>query len=784
MNDFSWMMDSDEPPEDVVTPLARIRWDGVRFKVIAANPERFVLECSDGTRTRRELERADVGRLVRTKALVIEHGYFKPDGTAEERTGYGDVFAAASLKDQITALSDIDWARELDRDHSAGLVKLYADGREVLPCGAMPLDRWIRLKTSTMDERFRTLMQVATIKKPKRPRKGQPKNGINPPGVTQLKQNLARFRSPDFHPTQFLPKNGKNGGRSQLPEWKRKVLKEVAEELFARGTRFTPAQVRENVATALTLEAGHNVNAPCHETVARFISRLDQGRLMLAQFGFKRTREMRGSNANGPVYTRVGQMVLMDCWKIDLVNLLKKTGIWMHMSAEQRKFWGVRRRVWMCVALDAATRVVLGLAFGLAETPELSARVLRMVVSDKSDIAEATGCTTAPPRPVGIEGLRTDSGVAFTHGFFVARALSLVDHLKVGIVGKPWRNGLIERLWLTTKVQLLPYFSGLTHGNPVARGDFDAMADASAQLEAFGDGVFRFFNDVYRLKGHRGLDKQPPIDRFEETINATGFKKPPNEIVKLVSFGIERELPLTSEGITNLVVQYKAKWLAELFRRGQVKHMRVKIDPCDLGRIAVFHEGRWHVVDGPVEFLGVGATVWERKRREIARRHGAQAAVRYLDVARALADIKDMGARERANAGMIDTTYNDEKLKAEADRIQLHIIYDPTPDQHGASSGITKGAFGKGFATSGNGVAEVSKDSGSLFDASEPLPEIVVTDPLDDVPPASIEQGVDGISSGSHDTGTTPSKPPRPRKAKPAKLPVMLSLADLKKSFE
>jgi len=63
------------------------------------------------------------------------------------------------------------------------------------------------------------------------------------------------------------------------------------------------------------------------------------------------------------------------------------------------------------------------------------------------------------------------------HGYFVASALSLVDHLKVGIVGKPWRNGLMERLFRTPKEQLLPYFSGLTFGNPVEKGDFDAMAD-------------------------------------------------------------------------------------------------------------------------------------------------------------------------------------------------------------------------------------------------------------------------------------------------------------------
>jgi hypothetical protein len=62
---------------------------------------------------------------------------------------------------------------------------------------------------------------------------------------------------------------------------------------------------------------------------------------MLARFGFKKAREVKGNNAQGPRYTRMGEMVMMDCWKVDIVVLLKRCGIWMNLSRAQKREWGL-----------------------------------------------------------------------------------------------------------------------------------------------------------------------------------------------------------------------------------------------------------------------------------------------------------------------------------------------------------------------------------------------------------------------------------------------------------
>jgi hypothetical protein len=791
MNDMAWNFDGMEPAPDAVTPLARIRWGEMRFRVLSADEDRYYLVCSDGTERRRELERAEVSRLVATKAIVIEHGHFNVDGSVATKR-LGGVFASYPIEKQARALEDLEWVRELEADHAAGKVKLYRDERTVLPCGGVPLNQWIAQKAPIIQERMRAIRQIADPTPVRKPRKGQPTKAMHPPGVTQLKANFAKFRAPGFDAVQFIDAYANCGSGSKLDPHTQAVMADVCNELLARNTRFAPAQVLSHIAAELTVQARRTVKGPCHETLARFISTLDQGRLMLARFGFKKAREKKGSNAKGPVYTRIGQMVLMDCWKIDLVSLLKRCGIWMIMSRAEKRAWGLRRRIWVCVAMDAATRVVLGMAFGLAESPTLSRRVLRMVVSDKTDEAEATGCLSPPPPAIGIEGLRTDSGIAFRHGYFVASALSLVDHLKVGIVGKPWRNGLMERLFRTPKEQLLPYFDGLTFGNPVARGDFDAMADASATLDAFGDAMFRFFNDVHRLRSHRGLDRQPPLNRWEETIEMTGMKRPPTEDLKLVAFGLELELPLTPQGLTHAGIEYKATWLGQIFSSRPRTTMRVKIDPCDLGRIAVMWDSAWQIVDGPPEFDGVGLTVLKRTRQAIARRYGEQARVNFEIVAQTLVDIRDMGARERVAAGMTDMTYNNDKLRLEAKALELRVIYRPTPAQHGAPMALSRGAFGHGFATGNAGDAEISGEDAELFDPDTDLPEPAIADPLAEPAPddvIQVEVDVDaedadeagaGASQAEAELRTQRAGTSSSRRRPPGK-PLTVTLAELKK---
>ena len=693
-----------------LNPLSRILWAPHRFRILSKVDQRYLLECSDGTGLQRELEQADIQRFIDSKAIVIEEGCFNPDGSVAKPGEPVKLLAAFPMRKQMIALIDLTWCEALHVDYVAGKVKLYAGPKSkkdllaMLADGAVTLDVWIKLRTDEVRDRCRQIMVVRSPKVAKAERKNIPTNDIGRPGVSSLKRKYAMFCAPGFHVEQFIPRTDRcTEGGKRLDPVVLMTCEEVILELYAKPGRMSVAQLRRSISARLTMEAGGTteVRGPCPATVARIIAGMDNARMIGARFGFKKMRELGAMRAEGPRYTRPGEMVFMDCWKVDIVVLLKRIGIWMKLTPAQRKVWGVRRRVVMCVAIDAATRMVLAIGFALAETPELTRRVLRMALGSKEAYARLTGCEAPPPPAFGFDCLGVDSGIAFRHGWFAIPALSAIGNVKIGIVGQPWRHGIKERLFRTAKDQMLPYYSGLTHGNPVARGDYDAMANASSFLEDFGNNTFRFLNDVYHLQPHRGLKNQPPINRMAEALSSRGAKDAMTSDELRVAFGIDLELPLTPDGITYNNVRYQSEWLRAIFSRGGKRMIQVKIDPVDLGRISVLWDRHWQTVPGPHEVQGVGLTRLLRTYAAVASKHGKQASVNFPIVAKALSHLAEQGERDRLESEILDMGYDSKELKQAAKNLELKVIYRPAPGAVVKPLAISKGAFGEGFKTAG-----------------------------------------------------------------------------------
>lgn len=87
------------------------------------------------------------------------------------------------------------------------------------------------------------------------------------------------------------------------------------------------------------------------------------------------------------------QRVEMDEWQIDLATLLGDSGALEGLAAEDRAKFAVGRR-WIYVAIDCATRCVLG--FRIVATPNAqdAIRTLNLIIQDKTPIALAAGCVS------------------------------------------------------------------------------------------------------------------------------------------------------------------------------------------------------------------------------------------------------------------------------------------------------------------------------------------------------------------------------------------------------
>jgi len=703
-----------------------------------------------------------------TGSIIEEENFFNDDGSAAaaERA---DANLSGMTDEQ---LYDCHWMHEymvrLHDGYRKKLVRLH----EASLHAYFTLDLQLEIHTATLKrlERF------------KRGRKGQNTGLPVRPSASDLKRAYRLFRLPGYriedHRKHYY--RCTQGGK-RLEPFVQVVSENVVMEFHAAEQRMNRSAIRRLIGARLNdgkPEGEWTIQPPSDGAIKRIITGLKASKLIGSQRGEGAMEDETGSWTKGPIYTRPGEMVQLDCYKTDLVVFLQRAGIWANLSRAWRRLLGkFRRRVWVCVCIDVATRCVLGISFGLAESAELAVRALRMALSDKSIYAKVSSSGGKPPRAIGIAGIRTDSGAAFRSARFQNVAYNVTRNVQIGVVGISRHRGTVERFFRTSHEGFISFWTGRTFSNVVERGDYDPVARVSAFLADFGNGFFRWCTDVYHGLGHGGLGGQPPIDCFKEAIADTGYVPIMGPDRMRIAFGIDIERKLTPLGLRFAGIQYSANWMAERFKNSSRKSkdskgrigqwMRFKVDPEDLGRISVLVDGQWATLPGPPEMQGIPLSFWKMKCEALARKHGEQASVRFETAAKALLSFADQSAEARCKAQLEDWSYDSDKLERADERIKLTFVYRPQPKAHGGpriisqSGGYSTGARLSPPARAAEPPTEDGVDEDDVFglDLQDP-----VTPPTEDDRLAADNDniGEDPIPEDAEDEADDePSKPQR-----------------------
>lgn len=684
-----------------IDPTARLLWMAHHFRIAATYSDRYELECLDGYENPRTLPKAKVVDLKLSGDLVVEPFYFDWDGKPAERHSPTRLLASMSPAVIRQTMLAYTKAKMLDRAYKAGKVALYEtqpkprSGRRRRHSGKVTVDVWLKENEAELQAACYPyyLLDPSSPKPREKPRVGQ--FGLPSLGsASKIKQDRAKLARKGFKITDLCPniEAMRRGGRRMAPDMANLVEGEIREVLL-RPERMTIAQFRRHLAAQLKdIRPMANRTVPSVNAIENLIAGLNDAQTVAARFGIKEATESRTIYTEGQEYSYPGELILMDCWKIDLVTRIDNEGGWLFVRDTDRQEWGFRRRLWVAWAIDACTRAILGMAIGFSESSELTIRALRMAVTDKTLQCEDAGCEATPIPPIGIDGLLTDIGGAFTHPYFMVPALSLVPDADVGPGDNAHLRGLLERFNRTVKDQFLSYWSGTTFGNVIAKGDYDAMGRASVDIETLGRGIWRWVNDVYNLSPHRGLDGQPPINRFEDRYLQYGVPDVYSEARVRIAFGKEFMLPLTRQGVCFASNHYYSGRLQAFVRDhgtregSRPRKLRAKVDLSNLGRISVWidKDGDWCTLAGPRCMEGVGFTQWQSTRQRLRKLYGEQAEANSEIVAAALRDLQRMGTAARIKAQVRDMSYDSEEVVRAVNRIRLRIKEDETPMTPGA----------------------------------------------------------------------------------------------------
>ncbi|RUV04135.1 transposase [Mesorhizobium sp. M6A.T.Cr.TU.017.01.1.1] len=504
-------------------------------------------------------------------------------------------------------------------------------------------------------------------------------NGLAMPSPRALAGWVSKFEAAGCDPASLWDSYGNCGS---VPKLSPQVLRLIDEAALAYPDERRPSMTAVYKlfkgllaqTNAEIIKRGEEpLRCPSPKTFAKKVKQTPAFARTLARNGRVAASRQFAMASKGVRVLKPMERIEIDEWEIHLQALDWNSDLLAHLSDQDIR--EIKRvRIHVAVAMDVATRFVLGVSFAeTASVPNVMA-ALKMAVSDRSKIASAAGAATRWG-PFGglLGGVHSDMGSSFGETFRVAVTDLQGDHV-AGPAARSEIRGHIERLFRTLHETFLVNFTGRTFSNPVAKGDYDSAKRASLTINELYLNFVRHILDVYHNTPHGGLHGQTPYNAWIGAVEQFELPPPPDQRALRAIFGLEFDRVTTPEGIHFQNLKYNS----EKFQKHRQLHgdgrVRIRVDCDNIHEISVLLGGEWHPLRTHHSLEGISIAAWAAVRNELARRFGEEARIAEPIVLQAISDIKAAGdaAAVRARLGATHPSAQD----IERDQRKLFIGFD------------------------------------------------------------------------------------------------------------
>lgn len=470
---------------------------------------------------------------------------------------------------------------------------------------------------------------------------------FNRPSPSTLLRWVRAFENGGCEIASLFPKVRATGKGDRRLSVEIEALISMAISEYLTDQRITKALVYENVRDLIMqrnierLAQGKDpLRTPALRTVRNRIAALDPFSVYASRHSLAAARKKycfyeTGTGAQEPL-----ERVEIDEWKVDLITLLVSTGMLNELTKEQISKIGRGRR-WLYVAIDCATRCIMGMR--IAETPNYkdAIRTLEDVTRDKTDLARAAGCESTWDQHGSIVEVVADQGAAFKSEQFRAAARDIGASRANPGGGMPWLRGADERVNGTFSTALTPLLSGRTFLSPKERGDYNSVANSALTDDDLIQALIVFVVDVYHNRPHSALFGETPANCWRRLAEQTPPYAPPDLATRLAAFGEEMERVVAGNGVTILGISYNCEALRQFHLHNHAHKVKVRIDPENLGHASVCIDDTWHIVDPLLPNLeGVSVSEWRCVIAKIRHRNATQTKLSEAIVWRGLSKIR------------------------------------------------------------------------------------------------------------------------------------------------
>ena len=314
--------------------------------------------------------------------------------------------------------------------------------------------------------------------------------------------------------------------------------------------------------------------------------------------GRKAADEKFGLTSGGFELFRPGQRVDIDEKEMDLMALLQYANIWDTMSDDEKK--RVRRiRLWVVVAIDLATRYVLGMRFCTAPNSQTTIDVIKMCMQDKSEFSDYAGAITRWIGACRPRSIYTDNGSGLVNDD-VADILAAcqISHFRPK-AGEPRARGHIESSFRGHR-RIVRNFQGQTFSSILEKGNYNAVATASIPIDELERHYIKAILDVYHNTPHEGLAGETPELAWMRLTQKYKTRPRIHPHIFRHIFGMDFTRKLSSHGILFLGVPYYHPKLGEWFTTAGDVKVNIKVDLLDMTSITFVMDGARYIAKNTI----------------------------------------------------------------------------------------------------------------------------------------------------------------------------------------
>ncbi|MDP0927923.1 Mu transposase C-terminal domain-containing protein [Paracoccus onubensis] len=641
-------------------PTDCISLDGVDYLVSDQHRDGVVLQQIDNPTITRPLTMEEVATLLAAPTTRLRRGHLSRKRSLQRLHHEHTYFSTLPEKKRWKAAWGCWYCVEF----------LSAYMRQEVQRTEASIESFMPILTQRVNARSVSVQHIGTTK-----RVGRKSELLDPPSPRTLLTWVRRYERHGRDPLALVRKQ--RSDTSYAARYCPETVKLLNECLGGYLSRRQPpkAKIARDVKDCFHDENARRranglptLRVPSEREVYRRLARLGKLIKKATRRGADETKRDMALYENGVTVFHPLQRVEIDEWPIDVFSLFHEAGCLDDLEEAEKARYNVGRR-YLYLAIDVATRCVVGFLISAQPNSADAIRTLALVTRDKTEIARATGCECAWDFYGGIGSIVHDQGSAFIAPEFIGTATDLGCTQMATTAGVPKLRAHVERVFLTFASQLMPELSGRSFSNVQQLGDYPGEKLAALTDDDLAKIFTLFIVDIYHNSKHAGLNEETPANAWRRLAGEQGVVSAPDQTTWCAAFGIPAKHKVGRHGLRVFGIDYSCPELQEAYLRGDWEPIPVRVDPNDLTHVSVFIVDEWYSAKAVSEAVwGMTLEGWREVVQHIRLKHRQEVELTEEIVIRARKKIRKINADAMARRRIkpIDLTARDlERLERE-----------------------------------------------------------------------------------------------------------------------